>query len=199
MDGALTTGLGLLGFGTILVSTAMPTRRRLLLADMVGNIAVALHYALLGAGAGAAFSAAYAAMDVIAHDSSQRVRVSGAAVVMAAASIVVVLSEPAWTGALALVATSIAVLARLLLRTSTMLLLIAVSTVLWGVYGAVSGSTPQVAFSAVYSVMALVGFVRRRAAGDRVAGWPHTTAQVLPVDDPDSTDGPTRTPRDSDG
>ena len=160
VNDVLTAGLGVAGFGLILWATTAKVRRRLLITDMLGTLLVAVHYLLLGAGAGAALSMSYAAADACGLAQQPRVRQVGAGVAFGGAAVVTCVVELTAVGMVALVGSAIAIGARTFSHPAAMLLGMGLSTTLWGAYGVLSGSVPQVLFSAVYCALAVRGWWR---------------------------------------
>lgn len=157
------TLLGLCGFGLILAATMVPSRRKLLLFDLAGVVPVSIHYALLGAGAGAVLSGAYAFSDICGLARNARVRKLGAGAAFVGAVIVIVtLVGLSWVSCVALLGTAVAVGARVLPRRDQVLLVLMVSTVLWGLYGVLTSSFPQILFSVLYVVFTAVNWRRAR-------------------------------------
>jgi uncharacterized protein YjeT (DUF2065 family) len=178
VTGLFVTCLGVVGFGLILLSTTASTRRKLLALDMAGTLTVALHYSLLGAGAGAAFSLSYALADAFGLSDSHLLRRIGTFLVFVGAVTLTIIVEPTLAGAFAVIGSAVAVGARVLSDPARMLLAIALSTVLWGAYGVFAGSTPQILFSVIYFFMALIGWWRLKHKGKSGFGLPSPGART---------------------
>ncbi|MCF8879698.1 YgjV family protein [Hyphobacterium sp. SN044] len=150
MDGfpvteALIQGLGLAGFGLIIASTRARTKRGFLMRDAAGVALVAAHYFALGEPAGAGYSLFYGSLDIAAlYGWHRRFR-----------WLVWVALAAGGHSAVAAGGTALAILARFARGIARTLALVALSTTLWGVYGVLTGSWPQIAFSLVYGAVAV--------------------------------------------
>lgn len=162
MNGALITFLGAAGFGMMLAATQMRSRTRLLLADMSGNLVAAIHYVGVGGLAGAVYCFSYALFDAVALKVPARHRALIMAAVQIAAVGFLLLAGLIWIDALAIAGSAVAALARMQKHLRLMLALIAVSTVLWGIYGLAVQSWPQVVFSTVYAALSVHALLRPR-------------------------------------
>lgn len=153
--------LGGAGFLVLLAATQVESRARFLVVDFCGLAAVVAHYLLLDAPTGAAMSALYMVIDVTAglRDRSDLARRGFAAHY----GIAVLLVAFTWRGPVdlaALFGTLAAVASRQQEAMRPLLLLLVVSTVGWGAYGALVGSVGQVAFSVAYAGLGLLGVWR---------------------------------------
>lgn len=160
MDGfpvteALVQGLGLAGFGLIIASTRARTKRGFLMLDAAGVALVAAHYFALGEPAGAGYSLFYGSLDIAALYGWHRRYRFLVWVALAAVALSWLAMGAGGDSAVAAGGTALAILARFARGIARTLALVALSTTLWGVYGILTGSWPQIAFSIVYGAMAV--------------------------------------------
>ncbi|MFW6192867.1 MAG: YgjV family protein [Gemmatimonadota bacterium] len=153
--------IGGAGFVVLLVATQVGSRARFLAVDFCGLGAVVAHYILLDAPTGAAMSALYMAIDVTSglRDRSELAR-RGFVAHYGLAVLLVAFTYRGPADLAALFGTLAAVASRQRDEMRPLLLLLVVSSVGWGAYGALVGSVSQVSFSAAYATFSLLGVWR---------------------------------------
>lgn len=147
----------------LVLATQARSRRSFLVADFLGLAPVAAHYVLLSAPAGAAMSALYMVVDIAAafQDRYRWLR-RGYLLLYPAAVVLVALTFDAAFDLLALGGTLAAIAARRRSSMRSLLALIVVSCLGWGLYGVFAQSVSQVVFSGAYAILGLLGITRIR-------------------------------------
>jgi len=150
--------LGGAGFLILAAAPLLRSKRGFLFADIAGVVPVTAHYMLMGAKAGAAMSAMYFVMDVMAlmRDRGPWARRAYLLVYLAALGVLWLV----WEGPVDLLAGAgalLAVAARQQTSTVRLKLLVFASALAWGAYGVIAGSIPQMLFSAFYAASGLYG------------------------------------------
>ena len=163
----LVQGLGLAGFGLIVASTRARTKRGFLMLDAAGVALVAAHYFALGEPAGAGYSLFYGSLDLAALYGWHRRFRWLVWFALAAVLLSWLAMGAGGDSAIAAGGTALAILARFARGIARTLALVALSTTLWGAYGVLTGSWPQIAFSVVYGATAVWRAARLHARARR--------------------------------
>ena len=126
------------------------------MVDLSGLFFVGFHFFLLGAPAGALLCGAYALKDILGLIGQKQLRLYLGVIAGVIIAAMIWATETSWATAWFAVAGSLVALAsRIASKLRNVLLLIAISTVFWGVYGYLVGSIGQTIFSIVYFLLAV--------------------------------------------